>query len=330
MYELNILQHTNMQNLHISNDLSLSILKDNQTYFDVQKEFLKRFKFESLNYFSFSKEGFLSILLELSKKGKIAISKGETHFLYEAGKSFEKLGFEVFWIDLTKSGKVDEEQIKGLEVDFIFLSSYIMDTFIKTNLEDIKKLTNAKIISNASANFDKNSDIIYFDLYKLTGYALNSMILFNDDFFEEQTLAQKDSIALYTLNIALKNQNFNTSVKNLFQDELIKAFEKDIYFFVNNEETLSYSLHFALKNIKAREIIRTLALDDIYITNGEGCSLGLSKPSRIIQTMGYDESTSRNAISLSFNKDFTKDEIKNIVNKMAKKYRQILVLNKGI
>ncbi|MFW2308252.1 cysteine desulfurase, partial [Aliarcobacter butzleri] len=64
-----------------------------------------------------------------------------------------------------------------------------------------------------------------------------------------------------------------------------------------NKKTLPYTLHFALKDIKAREIIRTLAFDSIFLSKGEGCSLGLSKPSRIIQAMGYDETTRRNAIS---------------------------------
>ena len=102
-----------------------------------------------------------------------------------------------------------------------------------------------------------------------------------------------------------------------------------IYFFVNNNQTLAFSLHFALKNIKARELIRTLALDEILITNGEGCSLGLSKPSRIIQAMGYDELTSRNSISLTFTKKLEIFEIEKIVNTIAKKYKQIKVLNEG-
>lgn len=100
-------------------------------------------------------------------------------------------------------------------------------------------------------------------------------------------------------------------------------------FFVNNNQTLPYTLHFALKNIKARELIRTLSLDEIYISNGEGCSLGLSRPSRVIQTMGYDETTSRNAITLSFSEKYDEQTIEKIVNKIAKKYLQIKVLNQG-
>ena len=98
---------------------------------------------------------------------------------------------------------------------------------------------------------------------------------------------------------------------------------------MDNNQTLPFSLHFALKNIKARELIRTLALDEILIKNGEGCSLGISKPSRIIQAMGYDELTSRNSISLTFTHKLEDFEIQKIVNTIAKKYKQIKVLNQG-
>lgn len=328
MFKLNSLQY-NMQNLHIKDGLSLNILSNNEEYVALEKEFKDKYPFENINSFSFSKSGFLSLLIQLNKKGKIAISVGETQSLIDAGLLFEELGFEVIWLDLLKDGNVNIEKLKDLNIDFIFISSYVMDIFVKTSIFDIKSLTNAKIISNASATFDKNSDVIYFDPYKLTGYSFHGLILFNEDLFEDQAISNKDSIALYNILEALKNQKFETSIKETFKNKLQEVLQDDIYFFVNNNQTLDFSLHFALRNIKARELIRTLALDEIFITNGEGCSLGLSKPSRIIQAMGYDELTSRNSISLTFTKKLEAFEIEKIVNTIAKKYKQIKVLNQG-
>lgn len=239
------------------------------------------------------------------------------------------MGFEVIYLELLKDGNVDLEKLQNQNIDFLFLSSYVMDTFVKTSLEEVKKLTSAKIISNASASFDKNSDVIYFDAYKLTGFFTHSLILFNDDLFEDLVISSKDVIALKNILEALKNQKFETTTKEIFKEKLQNILKDDIYFFVDNNQTLPYTLHFALKNIKARELIRTLALDEIYISNGEGCSLGLSKPSRVIQVMGYDETTSRNAITLSFSEKYDEQTIEKIVNKIAKKYLQIKVLNQG-
>uniref|UniRef100_UPI0040484321 cysteine desulfurase n=1 Tax=Aliarcobacter sp. TaxID=2321116 RepID=UPI0040484321 len=330
MHKFNILQYNNMQNMHIKNDISLNILSNNEEFISLEKEFKNRYLFESINYFSFSKSGFLSLLLELNKKGKIAISIGETQSLVDAGILFEELGFEIIWIELLKDGNVDIQKLEGLDVDFIFISSYVMDTFVKTSIEKIKDLTNAKIISNASANFNKNSDVIYFDPYKLTGFFFHGLILFNENLFDEQSIAFKDGLALYYIQEALKNQRFDTSIKEKFIKKLEEKLSDNLYYFVDNRQTLAFSLHFALKDIKARELIRTLALDEILITNGEGCSLGLSKPSRIIQAMGYDEKTSRNSISLTFTQKIDDDEIERIVKIIAKKYKQIKILNQGI
>ncbi len=327
MIKLNSLQYTNMQNLHINNELSLNVLSNNESYLDLKKEFVSKYSKTNLTTFSFDKDGFLGLFLELSKKGKIAVCKGETHSVYEAAKTFESLGFELIWLELLKNGKVDTQKIESENIDFLFLSSYVMDTFVKTNLEEIKELTSAKIISNASASFSKHSDAIYFDSYKLTGFTTSSVLLFDGELFEEKTFGFIDSIAVNTIYEALKKQSFESSIKQSFKDELENALGDNLYYFVDSNDTLDYSLHFALKGIKARELIRTLSLDEIHITNGEGCSLGLSKPSRIIQTMGYDETTSRNALSLTFCEKLDTNIIEKVARIIAKKYRQIKVLN---
>lgn len=327
MIKLNSLQYPNVQNLHITNELSLDILKNNDDFLKIENELKIKYDFSELITFSFSQSGFLGLFLELERKGKIAVCVGESYAIIQAAKQFESLGFSLVWIDLEKDGKVNKKQIENADVDFLFISSYVIDTFVKTDLEEVKKLTSATVISNASADFSTSSDAIYFDTYKLTGFSLSSCILFKNDLFEEQVIGFKDVVAVNAINEALKNQSFQTSQKELFKEKLIKAFGDDLYFFVDSKDTLDYSLHFALKNIKAREIIRTLALNSILITNGEGCSLGLSMPSRVIQAMGYEELISRNAISLTFTKTFDEAEIEKIVNVFAKKYRQIRVLN---
>lgn len=321
MIKLNYLQYSKLQNIEISNDLSLSALRPNDAFEVLTLEYKKIFGFNKLKTFSFLKEGFLGLFLEL--KGKIAISCGECEILIEAGKFYESLGFQITWISLNKDGKVNLYELENKNIDFLFLSSYVMDTFVKTSIEEAKKLTSAKIISNASANFDKNSDVIFFDNYKLIGFNTSGVVLFNDEVFSLLEVGKIDSIAVKLCLDALKNQKFNYKLKTIFLEKLKEKFQENIYFFVNPNDTLEYSLHFGLKGIKARELIRTLALNKIFITNGEGCSLGLSKPSRIIQNMGYDETTSRNAISFSFVDDMNEEEITKLVNTLYLKYKQI-------
>lgn len=321
MPKLNHIQYAKAESILIENNYSLSALVENTSFDELTQEYKKKLHFTKLKTFSFSKEGFLGLLLEL--KTNIAISLGESQAIIAAGKLFETLGFEITWLDLNIDGKVNLSALENKTIDFLFLSSYVMDTFVITNLQNIKEKTKAKIISNASANLDKNSDIIYFDPYKLTGYNTNTVLLFNDETFSLLPIGEIDAIACKLCLNAIEKQHFNTKPKAIFLEKLKATFKDDIYFFVEPDTTLEYTLHFALKGIKARELIRTLALSEIYLTNGEGCSLGLSKPSRIIQAMGYDENTSRNSLSLSFVDEISQEEIEKVIKLMYLKYKQI-------
>ncbi|MGM0519572.1 MAG: cysteine desulfurase [Campylobacterota bacterium] len=327
MTKLNLLQYKNMDDLYISKELSLSILSDNQTYLNLEDRFKSKYAFDKLITFSFCQDGFLGLLLHLNKKGTIAVSLGETQSLIDACEVFESLGFEIVYLPIKKDGKIEFKTLKEKDVDFLFLSSYVMDTFVTTNIEDIKKITHAKIISNASAHFSSHSDALYFDSYKLTGYFTSGVLLFDDGLFESRSIGFIDTVAVNSIFEALNNQSFENSMQDKFKKKLKDIFGDDIYFFVDSEDTLSFTLHFALKDIKARELVRTLGFEQIHITNGEGCSLGLSKPSRIIQHMGYDEDVSRNALSLSFDKKLDDEVVTKTVETIAKKYRQIKVLN---
>jgi len=322
--KLNSLQYHKLEDSCLD-VLSLDALTPNEFFDDLSKEYKDNFGFKKFKTFSFSKEGFLGLFLELNSN--IAVSLGESKAVIDGAKLYEKLGFNIHWLTLNKDGKVNLYDLENKNIDFLFLSSYVMDTFAKTSLKEVKTKTKAKIISNATAHKDTLSDIIYFDSYKLFGVCSSSVILFNEEEFEQLSIGQIDTFAVkYTLD-AIKKRNFNHDLKQEFLDELIVLFKDDIYFFVEPSETLEYSLHFGLKGIKARELIRTLALNKIFISNGEGCSLGLSKPSQIIQQMGYDELTSRNSISLSFYKTDEEIDVKKIVKTIYLKYRQIKALN---
>lgn len=316
---------TTINDLTITQEYSLSNLKNNDFIIEKEKQLLKKYGFKTLNTFSFSKEGFFFLISHLSKNNTIAVSLGESQALIEGAKYFEQNGGKIIWIPLTKEGNIDYTSLRNIKVDIIFVSSYIIDTFVKTDLISIKELTKAKLISNGTLEYSSSSDIIYFDPYKLTGFANSGLILFHNE-FENQAIGFKDSLGTYLIIDALEKQSFESSLKKIFIIKLQEKFHDDLYFFVDPNTTLNFTLHFGLKGIKARDLIRTLALDLIYITNGEGCSLGLSKPSRILQAMGISEDQSRNGISLSFSNSFDDSEIERIINLIFKRYRQIKVL----
>lgn len=323
MIKLNSLQYPTVLPLEYGEEITMSSLKNNDLIEKFLKDFSIKFGFKNLKTFKFNKDGFISLILSL--KGKISVSLGESESIVQAAKELINLGFEIDLIPLTKEGFVDVQKIKNC--DYIFCSSYVMDTYVKTNLKEIKELSDATIISNITSTLDsKFCDIVLLDAYKLTGYSLDSIILYNDE-FDGSLISEISTISVAQVNKNIKSKNFNLTNKSIFMEALNEEFGANIFYFVNSNNTLEYTLHFGLKDIKAREIIRTLALDSIYVTNGEGCSLGYSKPSRILQEMGYEESTSRWALSLDFSEELSHAEIIKCVKKISKKYRQIIALN---
>ena len=323
MIKLNSLQYPSVLKLEFNEEITMHPLKSNDAAQEKITKFSSSFGFKNLKTFKFNKDGFLSLMLSL--KGTIQVSIGESEAIIEAANTYKELGFDIEFIPLTKEGNLDFTKVS--KSDYIFASSYIMDTYKKVDLEELKKLSEAVVISNISATLNaKNSDIVLLDAYKLTGYSLDSILLYNDE-FEEAVTSEISTVSIFQIQKAIENFTTKNEYKNTFMETLNKEFKDNIFYFVKPNECLEYTLHFGLKGIKAREIIRTLALDSIFVTNGEGCSLGLSKPSRILQEMGYKEHESRWALSLSFSEDLDEETIIKTVKIMSKKYRQIIALN---
>ncbi|WP_294966683.1 cysteine desulfurase [Sulfurimonas sp.] len=325
MYKLNYLNYPQTSDVCVSKELSIETLSTNEEFEKLSKSFTSKFNFSSLHSFSFSKEGFLGLMLEL--KVNIAVSLGESEAVVQAAKLYESLGFSVTYIDISKNAIINYKAIESLKEEYLFLSPYIIDTFVKVDLKKVKESFKGTVIANISANLDaSNCDIIYFDAYKLSGYFTHSVLLHND-IFQEQNLANVDTIGLKLISDAVSKEITAISCKNEFIKVLKETIKDDLLFFVDADATLDNVLHFGLKDIKARQVIRNLSLDNIFVTNGEGCSLGLSRPSRVIQAMGYTELQSRQFLSLSFNKDLNSDEILYLVSKIGKSYRQIKALH---
>ncbi len=300
----------------------LNVLKPNIKLDLIQDKYLEMFGKEFVKNISFSRDGFFTLILSL--EGKIAVSVGESEAIVEGAKKAKEYGADITFIALNKDGTLDTKSLDD-SFDYVFVSSYIVDTYVKVDLEEVKEKTAAKLISNGTVEFSTISDIYVFDSYKLCSMGAMGVLVYEDE-FEESAISQLNLLCLDLTIKAIENKNKELDLKDKFLDLFTKQFGDDLYFFVDPKDTLEYTLYLGLKGIKMRELIRTMAFEDIYITNGEGCSLGLSKPSRIIQEMGYSEDESRWGLSLDFSEKLEEKTIGKIVNMIFRKYTQIKVL----
>ena len=321
--KFNTLQYTKLDLELADVNLTAEALNVNEDYESLKKDYKLKFNLPSVKTFSFTQDGFFALFMQLD--GVIAVSLGESEAIVNGAKLAKKHGKNIIFLDLNKDGSVNFTLINK-SFDFIFISSYVTDTYFKVDLEKVKELSDAKIISNVTAVVEyKNSDILLLDAYKLCGQGGQGVIIYDDE-FEDSYLGD---INLNILNLCLKgieNRKLNNNSKDRFFQKFEEYFKDNLYIFVDPKSCLEYTLHVGLKGIKARELIRSLALHDIFLSNGEGCSLGLMQPSRVIQVMKYEELQSRWSISLDFTQDFDDEQIDLIVKLIYKKYRQIKAL----
>ena len=303
--------------------LSMDTLSHNQNYLDIQNKYIKKFNRQKQQTFSFTKNGFFAIFMQL--KGKIAVSLGESEAIVAGAKIALSCGQDIVFLNIQKNGELDFSCIDS-SLDYIFVSSYIMDTFVQVDLHKIQTLTQAKIISNASATMDLDtSDILLLDGYKLTKQGELGVIIYND-WLEDSYVGDTHLATLCMCLEGLEQQTRNEEVKAIFLAKLQETFQENLFLFIEPNLSLDWVLHIGLKHIKAREIIRTMALDDIHLTNGEGCSLGLMQPSRVIQEMGYSELESRWCLALDFSTTYSSEQIDSFIKLLYKRYKQIKAL----
>lgn len=96
----------------------------------------------------------------LQLEGKILVSLGESHAIVEAATKAQAYGCDIAFIALTKEGKLNYNEL--CECEYAFVSSYIMDTFVKVDLDKVKEKTKALIISNITATLQKRDVILLY------------------------------------------------------------------------------------------------------------------------------------------------------------------------
>lgn len=75
---------------------------------------------------------------------------------------------------------------------------------------------------------------------------------------------------------------------------------EDVGLFAPFDFAMPNTLALRLKNIKARNLLQSLFLEEIFAINGQECLFGFSSPSFVLQEMGYTQLQARELLSLSF------------------------------
>ncbi len=294
--------------------------------------FAAEFGYESASFLDFSPY-FISLFLDylVPQNAKIAVSTKLPYFCMEAAKLLEIKGREIVYVGASKNGSLSPDSLseaKKSGAEYIFCSTVDEDTFFVEDMELVAKFFGLQKmildISNSVKKIDapKVFATIFWG-YKLGGLKGSGIALCNDA--AAARLECIDLAAYMHLKAAYEAYVFDgglSEARDTFVLELQSLLQEDVFLYVEPSKCLANSAYVGFRGIKARDFIRTLALENIFVTNGELCSLAMSKPSRILQNIGYSDDESRNAISFSF-ASLNIDEAKLLASKIAFKYRQI-------
>lgn len=294
--------------------------------------FAFEFGYESASFLDFSPYS-ISLFLDylIPQNSKIAASSKLSYFCMEAVRLLEAKGREIVYVAANKDGSLSKESLSAAKksgAEYLFCAVVDEDTFFVEDMAAVAQFFEPQKtildISNGVKKIDSPKVLAAILWgYKLGGFKSSGVALCDD-----ATAARLDGIDLtvYThLKSAYESYVFDAEIsqaRDVFASELKNSLGDDIFLFVEPSKCLPNSVYVGFKGIKARDFIRTLALENIFVTNGELCSLAMSKPSRIISALGFSEEECRNAVSFSFD-SLSMDEIKYLASKIAFKYRQM-------
>jgi len=300
--------------------------------------FTSEFGFAKAGFFDFSPYSIALFLQKVTAHApKIAASVKLPYFCIQALELLQTFGYEVVWVEAKKDGYLCEKSLASAKksgAEMLFCSLVDEDTFLPENMETVYKYfePNRLIldISNGVKKIEtpKTLAAIFWG-YKLGSFKHSGIYLCNDERIEFLDGIDLTVYAhLKEVYDAYKYDNGSDKKDNLYR-LLKKALGDDFSTFVDTRITLPNSLYCRFAGILAREFIRSLALENIYVTNGELCSLGLSKPSKILQSLGYTVDEAREGISISFDADMTIGDIEYLAGKIAFKYKQLKAILKS-
>ena len=264
----------------------------------------------------------------------IAYTSQLPYHLYHAGVLLEKSGRTVFWIDADSEGGLCEKSLvsaKERGARYLVCSAVDEDTFYIEPLKRINRyfdtnhlildLSNALKLENVPKTFAafvwgyktgsfKHAGIFLCSKCNFTEVIPSIDLTVYDHFYQTYTKTAKESYG----NIG--------EIRDRFVKQITDALGCKVKLMINPRLTLPNACYIGFDGVFARDLIRSMALEGIFLTNGELCSLGLSQPSRILKMIGYSTEEAGTAISFSFG-NMTHEEIERIGEKVIHKYRQL-------
>ena len=298
-------------------------------------------------------------IAEINKdKGKhIIISAIEHSSIIAPCNYLASKGYEISVIPILNNGEIDIEELKKtIRDDTILVSICYVDSELGT-IQPIKKITNivnkypncifhtdaTQAVGKIKVDF-KNVDFVTFAPHKF--YGLNGFgVLLNINNKKLIPLIHGGkSTTIYrsgtpvTANVVALKKSIELALDNLvdryeYISNLNKYLREELSIFTNvhiNSPKCSIpnTLNISLINMDAKEIVKKLGEQQIYLSTTSACSLG-STPSKSVYAITNDLELAKNSIRISLSHLTNINELKQFIASFKKIYDEELRSNEN-
>lgn len=288
---------------------------------------------------------------------KILVSMGEHPSVYNSALELKNRGFDVEFVSLDKTGKVDIDDFEKKmteDVDFVSIMHVSNETGAINDiarLVSIAKDVNPKVIFHcdgvqAFGKINVNVEDLDVDMYTISAhkiygskgvgalYVKNNVslkpIIFGGGQESGLRSGTENLIGIYTLyrasQIVTKNldENYNkiANLKNLFLQKIAKTNLK--YSLHSFEDNSPYIVSVSFEKCRAETLLNMLGdFDNIYIGNGSACS-AKKMGNRVLESMGVSKPDIEGNLRISFGLYNTPEEVEYLVQKLSERVNMYL------
>ena len=280
---------------------------------------------------------------------KILVSMGEHPSVYNSALELKARGYDVVFVNLDKTGKVDIndfERKMTSDVDLVSIMHVSNETGAINDilsLVEIAKSVNPKVIFHcdgvqAFGKIEVNVDDLGVDMYTISAhkiygskgvgalYLKNTVslkpIIFGGGQESGLRSGTENMLGIYTLyrasQIVTSNLEVNykkiANLKKLFLDKLGQTNLK--YTIHSFEDNSPYIVSISFAGCRAEILLNMLGdYDNIFVGNGSACSAKKSG-NRVLESMGVQKSEIEGNLRISFGIYNTPEEVEYLVEKL--------------
>jgi len=300
-------------------------------------------------------QGVLEAKRLAGEKPHLVVSKVEHSSIIEWARKLEKMGLDITWLSVDKSGRVDEQElVKSIKENTALVSIIYVNNEVGV-VNEIKKL--AEVIKSENPNtlfhtdaaqalgwIDFNINGLGVDLLSASSYKLGGPkgvgllyikkgIKFNPIFPGTQEWEKRGGteatslIAGFAKAVELSKTWPKEQVSDL-GDFLISEITINIPDSVCNtpkEGNINHIAHFSFSGVESDVLTLALDREGIAVSPGSACSSGAVTVSHVIEALGIDTQKYPGQLRLSLGINTTRQEIETavkIIEKVVSELRQ--------